>query len=142
MSKHNLKDSAEYRSQITGSAFAKPPMWRRLRRWLADYRWLLIGCMWIVAIALGYIGFSKYSLAIGEIRSPWDTLYRTLQLFVLESGAVSGPISWELQVARFLAPVMAVYTALQTLAIILHEQLPHLDSVWQNMIKCRNYESR
>jgi voltage-gated potassium channel Kch len=122
MNRYDVTDSAEQRRQVTSSIIARPSKRRRFRRWLASYRWLLIACMWIVAIALGYIGFSRYFLAIGETHSYWDILYSTLQLFVLESGAVS-EVGWELQIARFLAPVMAVYTAIQTLAMILQEQL-------------------
>jgi hypothetical protein len=97
-------------------------MWRKSRKWFISHRWVIIGCLWILAIVLGYTGFSDYFLAIGEAHSPGDIFYRTLQLFVFESGWVTGPISWNLQVARFLAPLMTVYTAVQTLAILLHRQ--------------------
>ncbi len=116
-----VKNSAEYSSMVIGSASAKPSFGKRLRRWLGDYKWPLIGFIWLVAITLGYIGFSKYFSAIGETHSSGDIFYRTVQLFTLDSGWVS-PIGWELQLARFLAPAMAVYTALQALAIILREQ--------------------
>lgn len=116
-----MKNSVEYPSMVTGNTSAEPSLGKRLRRWLRDYKWPLIGFMWLVAVALGYIGFSKYFSATGETLSPGDIFYRTLQLFTLESGWVS-PVGWELQLARFLAPTMAVYTALQALAIILREQ--------------------
>lgn len=100
------------------------PLWRKkLKRWLGDYKWPLIGFIWMVAIVLGYIGFSNYYAAIGEASSFLDNLYLTLQLFALESGWVSGPVGWELQIARFLAPAIAIYTAIMALAAILHEQL-------------------
>lgn len=102
---------------------ARSSLWRRLKRWLRDYKWPLIGFMWVVAIALGYVGFSKHATALGEARPFLDNLYLSLQLFVVQSGSVSGPIGWELQVARFLAPAMAVYTAVLALAILLHQQL-------------------
>jgi len=123
LNKRTKKNPAQYPSSVTGSALSKPSLWKRLKQWLNDYKWPLIGLMWVVAIVLGFIGFSKYFSAIGETHSYWDTFYLTLQLFALESGSVSGPIGWELQLARFLAPAMAVYTAIQALAIILHEQL-------------------
>ncbi|HEY42226.1 MAG TPA: hypothetical protein G4O18_10310 [Dehalococcoidia bacterium] len=94
----------------------------RIRRWLGRYKWLLIGLMWVLVISLGYVGFAKYFNSIGDTHSFGDILYRTLQLFALESGAVSGPIGWELQAARFLAPVMAVYTAIQAVASIFWAQ--------------------
>ena len=117
------KNAAEYSRRVTGGAPAKLSFWKKLKRWFGDYKWPLIGFMWVVAIALGYLGFSKYFSAIGETRSSWDIFYRTLQLFALESGFVSGSVGWELQIARFLVPAAAAYTAAQALAIIFREQL-------------------
>ncbi len=99
---------------------------KRLKQWPSRYRWSFIGVMWILAIALGYIGFAKYFASTGETRSVWDILYVTLQLFTLESGALSGPVGWELQAARFLAPLLAVYTAIQAVASIFREQIQML----------------
>lgn len=98
----------------------------RTKRWFGDYKWPLIGFMWVVALVLGYAGFSKYFSGIADSRSPLDTFYHTLQLFTLASGSLSGSLPLELQVARFLAPAMAVYTALQALAAIIQDQLQRL----------------
>jgi len=123
MNKGNMKDSAVYYNQVTGGGLSRPALRKKLRRWLGDHKWLLVGALGVVASALGYVGFSKYFLAIGEPRSSWNALYLSLQLFVLESGSVSGPVTWELQVARFLAPAVTAYTAIQALATVFHEQL-------------------
>src|SRR4030042_3240325 len=118
------KNAVEYSRRVTGGAPAKLSFWKKLKRWFGDYKWPLVGFMWVVAITLGYLGFSKYFSAIGETRSFWDTFYRTLQLFALESGFVSGSVvGWELQLARFLVQAVAAYTATQALAIIFQEQL-------------------
>jgi len=50
-------------------------------------------------------------------------MYFSLQLFVLQSGGVPGAVCPELQVARFLAPATAIYTALLALTLVLHEQI-------------------
>jgi len=112
-----------YYNQVTGGGPSRRALGKGLRRWLGDHKWLLIGALWVVAGALGYVGFSRHLLAIGEPSSSWDVLYLTIQLFVLQSGSVSGPVTWELQVARFLAPAMTAYTAIQALATVFHEQL-------------------
>lgn len=96
---------------------------KKLRLWLGRYKWLLIGLMWVLVILLGYLGFTRHFNSIGETHSVGDNLYRTLQLFVLESGDVSEPIGWELQIARFLAPAMAVFTAIQAIASIFWAQI-------------------
>jgi hypothetical protein len=83
---------------------------------------MVIGGSWLVVGILGYVGFARHFAALGQSRSPGDLLYLTVQLFVLESGAVVGPVGWELELARFLAPAVAAYTAVQALALLFYEQ--------------------
>jgi hypothetical protein len=75
-----------------------------------------------VALVLGFVGFTEYYGTLSAPRSPWDVFYLTLQLFVLESGSVSGSVPWELEVARLLAPAVAGYTAVRALGIVFREQ--------------------
>jgi hypothetical protein len=84
--------------------------------------WPLVGVVWAVAFILGYIGFSKHSLASGQESTVWDILHRALQLIVLQSGDVTGPIPWQLVLARFLMPAVAGYAAIQALMAIFREQ--------------------
>ncbi len=100
--------------------------WKKIYQWLVDYKWPLIGLMWVVTIALGWIGFAKYFSATDPTKSFSDVFYHTFQLFVLEYGSVSGPTGWELQAARLLAPALTVITAAQALLVILREQVQHL----------------
>ena len=51
-----------------------------------------------------------------------DTLYLTLQLATLDYDGSSGPMNWQLQIARFVAPVMAMGTVLQTASVIFRDQ--------------------
>lgn len=98
--------------------------WRhRLSLWWRDLEWPAVVTMALLAIWLGYVGFSKNAAALAEARTPWDLFYLALQLFVLQSGAVSGPVSWQLEVARLLAPGVAGYAACKALAAILQEQV-------------------
>ena len=55
MTKH-VKSSAEQLTPARRGTIIKPSWWNRLTRWFRDYRWPLIGLMWIAAIVLGYIG--------------------------------------------------------------------------------------
>jgi hypothetical protein len=77
----------------------------------------------LLSVVLGYIGFVKLSSAVGERRSPMDLLYMALQLFVLKSGSEPGPKSWELEIARLLAPALTFYAAGRGLAALMHQQL-------------------
>jgi hypothetical protein len=83
----------------------------------------VIGGLWGVALVLGYLGFARHFAALGERRPPATLLYLTLQLFTMDSGAVSEPVAWPLEVARWLAPAATAYTALQTLALIFRKQV-------------------
>jgi voltage-gated potassium channel Kch len=93
-----------------------------MRRFWKRVQWPLIALLAFAALILGFVGFTGYFSALGEPRSSLDVLYLTLQLFVLESGAVWGPVTWELQVARLLAPAVAGYAALGALAILFRDQ--------------------
>jgi hypothetical protein len=96
--------------------------WRKtLKQWWQNYQWWVMLLGVIGVFILGYIGFSN----IGRKLPPIDILYRILQLFVL-SFDTSIMLNLELEVARWLAPAIAAYTAANALAKILGEQLQFL----------------
>jgi len=96
------------------------------RRSLKDYLWVLLVILWIGALVLGYVGLLKAARTMGEKLTPFDLIYRNLQLVMLESGAVPGPVPWELEIARFALPILAAYTAVQALAILFREQTQYV----------------
>jgi hypothetical protein len=90
-------------------------------------------------MALGVWGFD--SLEGFASRPFWDKLYATLQLFVLESGSLDvilggqnpPTVPWQLQLARFLAPTVTVFTAVaavSALALIFREQMSRMRVRW------------
>jgi len=99
-----------------------------LRHWLREHQWPIIGLAWIATLSLGFIGFDRHFAALGESRSTWEAVYRSLQLFVMECEQPSPATIWQFEVARFLAPLVAGYTALQGLALLFSEQLARLGS--------------
>lgn len=96
---------------------------RVVRAWWSIYEWQIIGFLGITAFSFGIIGFFQYFRITGEERSFWDCVYLSMQLFVLESGAISGPVPWDLNLARFLAPFVSGYTAIQALSVVFREQI-------------------
>ena len=97
--------------------------WRsRGSRWWFDYHWPILLALGLAALLLGLIGFTKNGFATGEERTFLDNLYLTLGLLSMNSGSVPGPVSWELQIARFLIPALAAYTALLALAMVFTQQ--------------------
>ncbi len=55
-------------------------------------------------------------------RTLLDNLYLTLGLISLNTGAVPPPITWELQVARFLVPAVTAYTAFLAFTTVFIQQ--------------------
>jgi len=60
---------------------------------------------------------------LGQPGSFLDNLYRSLQLFIIHSGAVASPVPWQLEIARFLAPTVAAGATLSAIVHLLDEQL-------------------
>lgn len=94
-----------------------------LRQLWSETRWILLGGVWLASLLLGYAGIARFSAENYLNWSASDIFYRTLQLIVLESGAVSGSVNWMLETARFLLPFLAAYTTLQALSNLFREQM-------------------
>jgi len=93
-----------------------------LRNLWSDYSWFFILVLGTTAMVLGYIGFWKNGLLTDGERTVLDNLYLTFGLISLNSGAVPPPISWELQIARFLVPAITAYTAFLAFTTIFIQQ--------------------
>lgn len=93
-----------------------------LRNLWSDYSWFFMLGLGTSAMVLGYIGFWKNGIFTGEGRTVLDNLYLTLGLISLNSGTVPPPISWELQIARFLVPAVTAYTAFLAFTTIFIQQ--------------------
>lgn len=98
---------------------------RRLSGIWREGEWLVIAALAIAAMVLGYLGFARHFAAAGAVRTTWDMVYLVLQLFTMESGGVAPPVPWELEVARLLAPFVALYAAAKALLLLFAEQLQH-----------------
>lgn len=92
---------------------------RRLRReagrravdiWRAN-RWYILSAVALLAMALGIWGITEHHHATTGTGLPFTTrLYKSLKLFSLGADELSGPIPWQLEVARFLAPLVVFTT--------------------------------
>ena len=97
-----------------------------LRRWWERAQWPVVWVAAAVAFVLGFIGFQQHP-GFPAVSHDWlDYAYLSLQLFVLQSGAVEPSPGWQLGLARFLAPGVAVYTATSALLILFRDQLTGL----------------
>ena len=96
---------------------------RRVRRWWRHWHWLVIGGLAAVAFVLGTVGFDRYFDQHADPRTLGDDAYHSIQLFALESAAAAPPIPWQLEVARVLAPLVAITALLAAVAAIFRDQL-------------------
>jgi voltage-gated potassium channel Kch len=92
---------------------------RYVRRPWAHSRWLVVGLVAALAVVLGYWGWSEVNDASSD--TIVDRLYRSVQLFPLESGGFENA-PWQLEVARIIAPLVGAYAALSALAAIFRDQ--------------------
>ncbi|MGB0092784.1 MAG: NAD(P)-binding protein, partial [Solirubrobacteraceae bacterium] len=91
---------------------------RRLRRSWQDSRPLVLAIATVVTVALGAWGWARVSKDYG-----WtDIAYRVPRLFAFTGGDVPPPVPWQLDVARFLAPLLAGYAAMRGLTLLLRRQ--------------------
>jgi hypothetical protein len=93
----------------------------RLRHFWRRRSWLVIGLLWAVALILGCIGFALNASKAGRSARFFDAAYRTLQLIPMNSGDVDGA-PWQLEMARFLIPLLAAWTAIRALLSLFHDR--------------------
>ena len=88
--------------------------WRWWRRTWASYRGITPLALLFVALVLGYVGYRAYFAAAGESRPWYDLVYFDLQLLTFNTRLAdpTTTLPWTLQVARFMAPLVAGYGAL------------------------------
>jgi hypothetical protein len=93
---------------------------RSFGRRYAEYRWYVLGAAAIVAFTLGWIGYRQ----VPELHaSPSDAAYNSLMLFLLEASPDRTRIPVPLDIARFLAPVVAGYAGLAAFASLFRDRL-------------------
>jgi len=81
-------------------------------------QWPLIIFLGLTSIILGTVGFWRYYRSYSIL----DSFYASLQLISMSSGGVEPPIPWELQISRFLSPLVAAYTFFYALVEIFRDQ--------------------
>lgn len=98
---------------------AIPGAIRIFLRSLERRQWQLLAAVWLLTLAFGYRALALQYDSMGLSHSFWDTLYNALGLFTLNSAGSLSPLVWQLEVARFLAPVVAAFTAVKAVGLLL-----------------------
>ena len=101
-------------------------LWReKIAAAWSEFHWPILGCLWVLALSLGYWGFQKQNHDLHLGRAPVDDLYRAFMLFTMNP--VENDLThWTLQLARWLAPLVALFAVLQTVAVIFREQIQEM----------------
>ncbi|RUL95205.1 RyR domain-containing protein [Verrucosispora sp. FIM060022] len=102
------------------SGFGRPSAW-----WLR----VVFGIIGVVALVLGGIGFDRLRTESPDaIHDSYDVLYYTLQLFVLSAEPFEnpGPYPWQLQVARFVAPLFTLLAVAEAARLLLAAEIRRL----------------
>jgi len=108
----------------------------RLAKFWQRYGWWVIGVLWGIALVLGYWGFWIHAQVTDEAFSQLDLLYLTFQLISMNSGAVAPPVPWQLEIARFLLPLLAAWTIIRSFVTVFHEHWQHflLHRIWRDHV--------
>jgi hypothetical protein len=85
--------------------------------------WVWLGCLWVLAILLGLIGWAQYEALHGLTFDFVDNLYLTAQLVSMNSGAVVPLIPMSLNIARFAFPCLTLLTAIKAFLDVFQEQI-------------------
>ncbi len=97
-------------------------VWTRQRS-LRSLRWPLLGLLGVVAMVFGAIGYAEQFDSIGRKARWTDIAFHDIKLFGFGVEGQTAPLNWKLEIARWVAPFVAGYTALITLAGVFRERL-------------------
>jgi hypothetical protein len=104
---------------------------RSFGRSISEFRWALLGLVALVAIVLGWVGYTEHLnelYAEGSLShrpGVTDIAYDTFKLFLMGSPDRTGlPVT--IEIARILAPVVAGFAALSGLALLFHDRVQQL----------------
>ena len=95
-----------------------PPTPHNLRR-------AVLPCLAALALALGAVGYARAFALTGVTHSVADVLYAAIRLFLFDSDSLVDP-PWQLDVARFLAPAVAAWSAVLAVSQLFGERLDDL----------------
>ncbi len=84
--------------------------------------WVLVIGLFIISLVLGVIGYERYFDYHNIPHNLVNSFYNAIQLFVLESGSFLDYLPIELNIARFIAPLISLIAILLTLLQIFSKQ--------------------
>jgi hypothetical protein len=87
-------------------------------------QWRAIVLLALLSLVLGAIGFARANYPTGEQMGAVDAIYNSMRLFHMHFDHVPQLLPWELQIARFLAPLVLGVTLLKGFVYAAHSHRP------------------
>ena len=87
------------------------------------YKLAAVGLLVAMVFILGCAGFLEHARVHHEHASFAGVIYHTIQLFALHSPHFPSEINKKLEVARYLAAIVAFYAFLEAFSAIFYEQM-------------------
>jgi hypothetical protein len=116
---------------LTGHRWSFRSAGRRFVGLLAQHQWWILAVAGVAAFVLGYIGawefLTKEPSAAHASFS--DAAYLSLKDFVLENYENLG-LPWQLDVARYIAPVVAGWATISALGLLFRDRVQQLKIPW------------
>jgi hypothetical protein len=91
---------------------------RSFERW----PWQILIGAWLGTLTFGFWAWHVQNESQGLVRSGWDTLYAALGLFTMNVSATAYPMVWQLNVVRFVAPLVAAFTAVTAVGLLVSRE--------------------
>jgi hypothetical protein len=110
--------------ELNDAGWSLKSAWRWFAAFLADYHWYILAAAAAVALTLGCIGWAEVlPQAYPNIRpiNFTDVAYWSFKDFLMNSPA-QPDLPWQLDVARFMAPVVAGWAGLSTLGLLFRDR--------------------
>ena len=87
---------------------------------VVHWQWLIVVGLGVLALVLGTIGFGHGIGADGQPEGVVDAFYDSMRLFHMHFERAPYPLPWELQIARFLAPLVLGFTLVKGFLFVAH----------------------
>jgi hypothetical protein len=116
--------------RLTGSGWSISGARRRFVGLLTDYRWSILAVAGVIAFVLGCIGWWEFKTrdhpGHGTIGDGTFVAYWSFKDFLMPEFPDEREIPWELNVARFLAPIAAGWAGLSALGLLFRDRVQQM----------------
>jgi hypothetical protein len=89
-----------------------------------QWEWIIIGILGLLALGLAFVGFQIHFQREGVERNGLDILFQSIKIFSAEFvDGFQSPLPWQLEIARWLAPLVFLYAAAKAVIFLLRREL-------------------